>query len=193
MITVEEAWQKHRKRVRSIVWRMVRNDSDADDLVQEVFLQLHRKIHLFRGDSAFTTWLHRLTVNVVLMKCRRRTVQEESLDALEDASDETGRRTFQEAIATRDVSVETVAERAQLDAAIAALPSGYRTVLILHDIEGLEHHEIADLLGTSIGNSKSQLAKARAALREMFDITAEDDGEPEGDVDAAIAGLEAFL
>lgn len=155
----------HKKKVFSLCLRMVGNVAEAEDLTQEAFLQFHRKIDTFRGESALSTWLHRLTVNVVLMQLRKKGLQLNSLDEImEPESDQRPGRSF----GAPDLSLSGVIDRLALQRAIEDLPAGYRLVFVLHDIEGFEHNEIASLLDFSIGNSKSQLHKARLKLREFL-------------------------
>jgi RNA polymerase sigma-70 factor (ECF subfamily) len=146
--------------------RMVSNPAAAEDLAQEAFLQLFRKIQTFRGESAFSTWLHRLTVNVVLMRLRRKNVIETSLDELAEQDEGSGSPPRE--VGTPDLKLTGSVDRVNLDRAVAQLPPGYRAVFLLHDVEGYEHNEIADMMGCSIGNSKSQLHKARTRLRELL-------------------------
>jgi RNA polymerase sigma-70 factor (ECF subfamily) len=157
----EKLYEQYSRRVYSLCLRMVGNASQAEDLTQEVFLQLYRKIGSFRGDSAFTTWLHRLTVNQVLMHFRKRGVK------LEHTSEEGD---FTDVVETPLQSTRRISmiDRLALEKAIEQLPPGYRTVFTLHDVEGYEHEEISDMLGISIGTSKSQLHKARMRLRELL-------------------------
>src|SRR5918992_3799921 len=157
----EQLYQRHNRRVYSLCLRMTGNVSEAEDLAQEVFIQLFRKIGSFRGESAFTTWLHRLTVNQVLMHFRKRGVR------LEQTTDE-GEMPVQIVRGTEDPTRMPVVDRIALDTAVAALPPGYRSVFVLHDVEGHEHEEIARLLGCSVGTSKSQLHKARMKLRTLL-------------------------
>jgi RNA polymerase sigma-70 factor (ECF subfamily) len=155
----------HKKRIYSLCLRMMGNVAEAEDLTQEAFLQLHRKIATFRGDSAFSTWLHRLTINLVLMHLRKKRLSVVSLDeAMEPTADEGPRRSF----GTADLSLTGAIDRLTLERAVADLPAGYRLVFILHDIEGFEHNEISTMLDCSIGNSKSQLHKARLKLRDAL-------------------------
>ena len=157
----EKLYEQHSRRVYSLCLRMVASAPLAEDLTQEVFLQVFRKIGLFRGDSAFTTWLHRLTVNQVLMHFRKRGVK------LEHTSEEGD---FTDVVETPLQSTRRISmiNRLALEKAIEQLPPGYRTVFTLHDIEGYEHEEVSDILGISIGTSKSQLHKARMRLRELL-------------------------
>lgn len=155
----------HKRRIYSLCLRMVGNVAEAEDLTQEAFLQLHRKIATFRGDSAFSTWLHRLAINVVLMHLRKKGLSVISLDeAMEPTPEEGPGRSF----GAPDLSLTGSIDRLALERAIADLPAGYRLIFVLHDIEGYEHNEIAAMLDCSIGNSKSQLHKARLKLREAM-------------------------
>lgn len=162
----ERLYRLHSRRVYSVVLRMVGNPAEAEDLTQEAFLQLFRKIHTFRGDSAFSTWLHRLAVNVVLMRLRKKSLPETSLDEPVEGDEEASGP-------KRDVGAEDPlmvgsVDRVILERAVAELPPGYRMVFLLHDVQGFEHNEIAKMMDCSIGNSKSQLHKARTRLREIL-------------------------
>jgi len=160
-----EIYSQHKRRIYSLCLRMVGNIAEAEDLTQEAFLQLHRKIGTFRGDSAFSTWLHRLVINVVLMHLRKKGLSVISLDeAMEPTQDEGPGRSFGSA----DLTLAGTIDRLALEHAIGDLPAGYRLIFVLHDIEGYEHNEIASMLDCSIGNSKSQLHKARLKLRDAL-------------------------
>jgi len=161
MEAFEEIYRSHHKRVYSLCFRMVRNVSDAEDLTQQVFIQLFRKLHTFRGDSSFTTWLHRLTVNQVLMHFRRRVVKTEKIT-------EDGSTPIRIVNGTANPSRMALIDRIALNQAIGQLPPGYRMVFILHDVEGFEHDQIGKMLGCAVGTSKSQLYKARQRLRELL-------------------------
>ena len=155
----------HKRRVYSLCLRMLSNVAEAEDLTQEAFLQLYRKIGTFRGDSAFSTWLHRLAVNVVLMHLRKKGLPQVSLEeTLEPAQEDGPRRD----IGARDLTLSGSIDRITLERAVENLPPGYRLVFVLHDVEGFEHNEIAGMLDCSIGNSKSQLHKARMKLRDLL-------------------------
>lgn len=155
----------HKRHVYSLCLRMVGSVAEAEDLTQEAFLQFHRKIATFRGESALSTWLHRLAINVVLMHLRKKSLQVSSLDELmEPAPDQRSARGF----GAPDLVLSGAIDRLTLQRAINDLPAGYRLIFVLHDIEGFEHNEIASLLDCSIGNSKSQLHKARLKLRESI-------------------------
>lgn len=160
----EALYHQHKRRVYSLCLRMVSNPAQAEDLAQEAFLQLYRKIGTFRGESAFSTWLHRMTVNVVLMQLRKKGLPVVSLEETLEADDEAPRKEF----GAKDVKLTGSVDRLELRRAIDRLPPGYRTVFILHDVEGFEHNEIAEIVGCSIGNSKSQLHKARLKLRDFL-------------------------
>ncbi len=161
MTAFEELYQRHNRRVYSVCLRMTHNVSEAEDLTQEAFIQLFRKIGSFRGDSAFTTWLHRLTVNQVLMHFRKRSVK------LERTTEE-GETPIQIVQGSENPNKMPVLDRISLDRAIAKLPPGYRSVFVLHDVEGHEHEDIARILGVAVGTSKSQLHKARMKLRRLL-------------------------
>jgi len=157
----EDLYRKHYRRVYSICLRMTGNVAEAEDLTQEVFIQLHRKIGSFRGEAAFTTWLHRLTVNQVLMHFRKRSVRSELTTDDGEMPDSIDPDTL-------NPEAMPIVDRIGLEDAIAQLPPGYRTVFVLHDVEGYEHEEIARMLGCSAGTSKSQLHKGRLKLRRLL-------------------------
>ena len=161
MAAFELLYERHHRRVYSLCLRMTGSTSEAEDLSQEVFIQLFRKIGSFRGDAAFTTWLQRLTVNQVLMHFRRRGVRMEQ-------TTEDGEVPAQVVRGTEDPSRMPVVDRIALDKAVGGLPPGYRAVFVLHDVEGHEHEEVARMLGCSVGTSKSQLHKARMKLRTLL-------------------------
>lgn len=162
MTAFETLYERHHRRVFSLCLRMLANPTEAEDLTQEVFVQLFRKIGSFRGESAFTTWLHRMTVNQVLMHFRKRGVK------LEQTTEEGDELADVVQFGTERPHAMPVVDRIALDAAITQLPPGYRSVFILHDIEGYEHEEVARMLGCSVGTSKSQLHKARMKLRGLL-------------------------
>ncbi len=161
MIAFEEVYNRHHRRVYAICLRMLKNTNEAEDLTQDVFIQLHRKIGSFRGDSAFTTWLHRLTVNQVLMHFRKRTVKFEK-------TTEEGETPVQMVRGSERPGKMPVVDKIAIQNAIKQLPNGYRNVFLLHDVEGFEHEEVARILGCSVGTSKSQLHKARLKLRKLL-------------------------
>ena len=159
-------YDRHKRRVYSLCLRMTANTAEAEDLAQEAFLQLYRKIATFRGESAFSTWLHRLSVNVVLMHLRKKSLPVVSLEETTQGGGEedTPKKDF----GADDVALAGSIDRLQLQRAVDSLPPGYRTIFVLHDVEGYEHNEIAGIVGCSIGNSKSQLHKARMKLRDLL-------------------------
>lgn len=157
----EQLYERHNRRVYSVCLRMTQNAAEAEDLAQEVFIQLFRKIGSFRGESAFTTWLHRLTVNQVLMHFRKRSVK------LERTTEE-GDTPVQIVRGTENPDKMPVLDRISLERALKQLPPGYRSVFVLHDIEGHDHAEIAKMIGVAVGTSKSQLHKARMKLRRLL-------------------------
>jgi RNA polymerase sigma-70 factor, ECF subfamily len=160
----EVLYNLHKRRVYSLCLRMVSNPAQAEDLAQEAFLQLFRKVGTFRGESAFSTWLHRMTVNVVLMHLRKKSLPAVSLEETIETDEETQKKE----LGAEDLKLTGSIERLQLQRAIDRLPPGYKTIFVLHDVEGFEHNEIAELVGCSIGNSKSQLHKARLKLRDYL-------------------------
>ena len=162
----EEIYRLHSRRVYSLCLRMLGDPIEAEDLAQEAFLQLFRKIHTFRGESAFSSWLHRLTANVVLMSFRRKKPIIASLDELTRINDEDSAPRWE--IGNQDLRLTGVFDRANLQTAVEQLPEGYKRMFLLHDVHGYEHNEIAKILDCSIGNSKSQLHKARKRLRDLL-------------------------
>jgi RNA polymerase sigma-70 factor (ECF subfamily) len=155
----------HHKRVFAICIGMVRDFSLAEDLTQETFLRLHRKLTSFRGESLFTTWLHRMTVNIVLMRLRKRDLPVVSLDQMmTDLPEEHVGRDFGD----HDRTQTGVVDRVAIERAVDTLAPGYRRFFLLHDVHGLGHRAIASMEGCSVGNSKSQVYKARRALRSAL-------------------------
>ncbi len=157
----ELLYERYHRRTYSLCLRMTSSQTESEDLTQEVFIQLFRKIGSFRGESAFSTWLHRLTVNQVLMHFRRRSVKNEK-------TSEDGEMPEQIVPGTENQSKMPVLDRIALTRAIEQLPPGYKSAFVLHDVEGFEHEEVARILGISVGTSKSQLHKARLKLRGLL-------------------------
>jgi len=157
----EALYQAHVGRVYNLLTRMVGSVHDAEDLLQEVFILVHKKLAGFRGDSSLATWIYRLTVNLCLDHLRGRQVRmarsTESLD-VETAAEPS----------TIEPRIPTAISRIDLERAIQRLPNGYRAAFLLHDVEGLEHREVATILGVSEGTSKSQVHKARMKLRALL-------------------------
>jgi RNA polymerase sigma-70 factor (ECF subfamily) len=149
--------------------RIVRDFSLAEDLTQDTFLQAHRKLASFRGDSVFSTWLHRLAVNTVLMYLRKRALAVVSLDHLmENVPEERAARSF----GARDLTQAGVIDRLAIERALLKMAPGYRSIFLLHDVHGFDHCEIASMLKCSAGNTKSQLHKARRVLRRALSTKA---------------------
>lgn len=155
----EAIFHKYKGRIYSLCYRLINDVFEAEDLTQEIFLQLFRKISTFRGESSFTTWFHRLAINTALMHLRKKTEVQQNLndDVMPDVPSN-----------RMESSPNLKIDKLRLERAIAELPQGYRTIVVLHDIEGYDHQEIATLLGCSVGTSKSQLHKARTKLRESL-------------------------
>ena len=161
----EHLYKAHSKRVYSLCLRMLKNTTDAEDLTQQVFLRLFRKIGTFRGESGFSTWLHRVTVNAVLMHLRRKRPIECFVDSAHHAG--TDSEDARE-LASGDTSMLGAIDRLNLIRAIRKLPAGYKRMFLLHDVMGYEHSEVGKLVGCSIGCSKSQTHKARKRLRNLL-------------------------
>jgi RNA polymerase sigma-70 factor (ECF subfamily) len=168
----ERIYRLHNRRVYALCLRMVGNTAEAEDLTQEAFLQLFRKIGTFRGESAFSTWLHRLAVNVVLMRLRKKTLAQTSLEEVTEPDEDVGGP--RKDIGGPDLRLSGSVDRVNLERAVEQLPPGYRSVFVLHDVQGYEHNEIATIMNCSIGNSKSQLHKARMRLRQLLQEFARD-------------------
>jgi RNA polymerase sigma-70 factor (ECF subfamily) len=165
-VMFEYLYRMHSRRVYAVCLRMVKDATEAEDLTQEAFLHLLRKIHTFRGESAFSTWLHKLAVNLVLMHLRKQPPQVISIEAIPDPNDNTRSPSLD--IGMPDLLMEGTLDRINLERCIAQLPLGYRTIFVLHDVQGNDHREVAEILGRSVGDSKSQLHKARKRLRELL-------------------------
>jgi|SRR5215467_8599924 len=155
---------------------MTRNVAEAEDLSQEAFLQVFRKLPTFRGDSALSTWMYRVAVNTVLMYFRKRGRPQFSIDE-EPNNNDSGKSKKRDYGAT-DYQLSGCVDRIALARAIKELPHGYRKIFLLHEVEGYEHREIARLLRCSVGNSKSQLHKARLRMRELLTARVEGEGRP---------------
>lgn len=154
----------HKAKVYSICLRMTGNTAEAEDLTQDAFLQVFRKLASFRGDSALSTWLYRVTVNTVLMHFRKKGLRQISLDEPINRAAGPQKREH----GTVDNRLSGSVDRIDLTRAMKELPTGYRTIFVLHEVNGYEHHEIAGLLKCSVGNSKSQLHKAKTRMRELL-------------------------
>lgn len=157
----------HKAKVYSVCLRMTNNTAEAEDLTQDAFLQVFRKLATFRGDSALSTWLYRIAVNTVLMHFRKKALKQVSLDEPFSQDAKVVRREY----GSRDDRLTGCVDRIALARAIKELPDGYRTIFLLHEVEGYEHQEIAELLDCSVGNSKSQLHKAKLRIRELLGRT----------------------
>src|SRR6266480_465406 len=157
-------FHSHKARIYSVCLRMTNNTAEAEDLTQDAFLQVFRKLATFRGDSALSTWLYRIAVNTVLMHFRKKALRQISLDEPYNQDAKVVRREY----GSRDDRLTGCVDRIALARAIKELPDGYRTIFLLHEVEGYEHQEIAELLDCSVGNSKSQLHKAKLRIRELL-------------------------
>jgi RNA polymerase sigma-70 factor, ECF subfamily len=162
----ERIYQLHSRRIYALCLRIVRNPTEAEDLTQEAFLRMFRKIHMFRGESAYSTWLYRLALNVVLMKLRKRHVPEASLEETTKRNEENTGQSKE--VGGLDSRLTGLIDRLNLERAVQQLPSTFKTVFVLHDIQGYKHHEIAEMMDWSVGTSKGKLHRARARLRELL-------------------------
>ena len=157
----EEVYRQHGRRLYNLGLRMLGQPADAEDALQDVFLQAFRKLGSFKGDAALGTWLYRLAMNLYLDRLRSRGAREDrATDRLETAGPATAWE--------RDPGVEMAVSRIDLERAMAELPAGYRAAFVLHDVEGFEHREVGAILGISEGTSKSQVHKARLRLRQLL-------------------------
>ena len=159
MAALGALYERHNRKVYSVCRQMTRDADEAEDLMQDVFIHLVCKLGSFRGESQFTTWLHRLTVNFVLMHFRKRKARREQIS---------GDLERKIPVWPRQSAGAQFTDRIALDTALAQLPSGCRRVFVLFDVEGYKHDEIAHLLGCSAGTSKSQLHRARIKLRHLL-------------------------
>ncbi len=164
----EVLYRRHKARVYRLCLRMVKNEALAEDLTQETFLQVFRKLHTFRQEAAFTTWLHRVTSNTVFMYLRKRRLPSISIEELEQPQSNSNDASPCRELGREDPALRSCVDRLTFQNAWTQMPNGYRTVLSLHDILGYRHPEIASRLKCSVGNSKSQLHKARLRLRSSL-------------------------
>ncbi len=162
----EWLYKLYSRRVYALSLRMLGNTSEAEDLTQEAFLQLFRKIHTFRGESAFSTWLYRMAINLVLMRLRRKAPSQVSLEGSTELTGANG-HSFKE-IGRADLSLNGSIDRVCLERAVAQLPACYKLVFELHDVQGYKHAEIAKMMACSVGTSKAQLHRARKRLRALL-------------------------
>jgi RNA polymerase sigma-70 factor, ECF subfamily len=162
----ERVYRLHSRKIYNLCLRMVGNATEAEDLTQDVFLQVLRKIGTFRGESAFSTWLHRMSVNIVLMRFRKKPIAQTSLETITNPEEESS--ASPQEFGGPDLRLNGVIDGITLQAAINELAPGSKAMFILHDIQGYKHDEIAEIFGCSIGNSKSQVHKARMRLRQLL-------------------------
>jgi len=158
--SIGDLYERHRPKVYSVCLRMTGNTSEAEDLTQEIFIQLLGKAGSFRGESQFSTWLYRFTINHVLMYFRKLTRRNQRFPCLVDQLEGT--------TGLKVTVGPQLLDRVAINTAVAKLPSGCRSVFLKFDVEGYNHEEIAGMIGCSVGNSKSQLHKARRKLRKLL-------------------------
>jgi RNA polymerase sigma-70 factor, ECF subfamily len=166
-LDMNTVYRQYHRRVRAWCSRIARNTEDAEDLTQDVFVQVIRKIRTFRGEAAFSTWLYRVVMNTVFMQLRRKRLPLTSLDEVFETPEGRvwrGPAMFVAAPSWRDSDA-----RIDLNRAIGQLPNGFKVALLLHDVEAYHHSEIAKLQGWTVGTSKSQLHKARERVRKLLE------------------------
>jgi len=156
----EALYHRYKRRVYALALRIV-GAMDAEEVAQEAFIRIFRGLPKFRGDAALSTWIYRLAVNAALSHRARRA------PAAADPRATDGEPASEGQAGVEPAGGDAVL-RSRLERALERLPAGYRTVVVLHDVEGLEHEEVAEILGCHVGTSKSQLHKARARLREIL-------------------------
>jgi RNA polymerase sigma-70 factor (ECF subfamily) len=166
-LDIAAVYCKYHRRVFAWCFRMVRNTEDAEDLTQDAFIHVMHKLHTFRGEASLSTWLYRVVTNTVLMRMRRKRLPQTSLDEILEGS-EGGSKPHYE-LKNNDRTLGAVIARVDLERVFDQLPSGFRAAFFLHDSEDYSHREIGDLMGWSIGTSKSQLHKARRRVRQLLE------------------------
>ena len=162
----ELLYRLHSSRVFALCLRMLKNTAEAEDLTQETFLTVFRALGTFRGHSAFSSWLHRVTINRVLMHLRRKALTDASLEEIIRSSEESG--SPRKELRHFDLRLKGLTDRLSIQKAIAQLPASLKGTFLLYDLYGCEHREIAEILACSTGASKSRLHKARRRLRELL-------------------------
>lgn len=165
MQSFELIYRSYCEFVRRICLRMLRDPTEAEDATQDVFVCVFRKINTFRGESAFSSWLYRLTTNSVLMRFRKNKHKKAWISLEEHREEEAASWSK---MGGRDMRLSSLLDRIDIQTAIDVLPDGYKSAFVLHEIQGYDHHEIAKMFGHSAGNSKSQLHKARVRLRKLL-------------------------
>jgi RNA polymerase sigma-70 factor (ECF subfamily) len=172
-----ELFETHKNHVYSLCLRMTGNVAEAEDLTQDAFIQVFRKLGTFRGDSALSTWIYRVAVNTALMHFRKKVLRQVSLEERQRPDAPSHEKVD---LSQADGRLCGTVDRIALVRAIGELPQGYRTIFLLHDVEGYGHQEIARRLKCSVGNSKSQLHKARLRIRESLLAAPKPEMEPVG-------------
>jgi RNA polymerase sigma-70 factor, ECF subfamily len=158
----EEIYKRYSSRLFSIAYRMTGSAADAEDLLQDIFLQVYRRLDSYRGEAAFGTWVHRLAVNACLDYLRsKQGRRQRATDSLDDGE-------FDEPVAPGTWRADAALNRLELERAVEQLPPSYKRAFLLHDVEGLEHHEVGEMLGIAVGTSKSLVHKARLRLRRLL-------------------------
>ena len=163
-----EVYLHYRSLVFAICYRIVKNPAISEELAQDTFLLVMRKIHMFKGDSQFSTWLYQIARNTCLMYIRDQQAKDTRESLCELAEDDTKTAQVEKLLRVKDRMLESTAERVTLDRLIGKMAPGYRSTLLLHDFLGYEHEEICEMLSVREGTSKSQLHKGRQRLRQMY-------------------------
>ncbi|MFQ5604945.1 MAG: RNA polymerase sigma factor [bacterium] len=156
-----ELYQTHKDWVYNIAFRMTHHKQETEDICQTVFLHVFKKIHGFRGEAALSSWLYRIAVNTCINHLRKEKKRKAKI--VQEFSDFNKNKIQENAGENEQFSLKPFLEKG-----IGALPQGYRMVFILHDIEGYNHKEIAEMMNIAEGTSKSQLHKARKELRQFL-------------------------
>lgn len=197
--TVEEAYTLYGKKVLSICFHMLRNQEEAEDARQEVFLRLHKKIHSFKGDSQFSTWLHRVTTNTVLemMRAKRSRILSNtfSLDQMqEEHIDGEHVGALDRALLTEDAHLNATGDRMALHAALENMPPGYRMAFDLIGVQGFTAEEAGEMMGVTRGTIKSQYHRAKRWLADEMGIEfLESEPEPEINLDELLADFGRWM
>lgn len=177
----EELYKRYSRRLYNVAYRFAGNAADADDLLQDLFLQAYRRLDSFRGEASLGTWLYRLAVNCCLDHVRSKQGRQQHATAFLDDLD------LPEPAAPASWRPDTALERIDMERAIAKLPPSYRATFVLHDVEGLDHREVGTMLEIAEGTSKSLVHKARRRLRTL--LRGEVGTSPAGRVPAAVISL----
>ncbi len=168
----EEIYNQYRSLVFAVCHRLVKNHAISEELVQDTFLLLLRKIHLFKGRSQFGTWLYQIARNTALMYIRDQEAKDNNESLAQWQEDDTKVAQLERVLKVNDSNLQSITDRVTLERLIAKMAPGYRSTLLLHDFHGYEHEEICEIMSVRQGTSKSQLHKGRKRLRAMLQAAA---------------------